>query len=50
MDPNDLLLTALRATLVYFFMLLVVRLVNGSRDWYERPAAARPPATIGRNP
>jgi ACR3 family arsenite transporter len=31
-------------------MLLVVRLVNGSRDWYERPAAARPPATIGRNP
>ena len=31
-------------------MLLVVRLVNGSRDWYERPAAARSPATIGRNP
>ena len=31
-------------------MLLVVRLVNGSRDWYERPAAARAPATIGRNP
>lgn len=28
MDPNDLLLTALRATLVYFFMLLVVRLLG----------------------
>ncbi|HPU51070.1 MAG TPA: ACR3 family arsenite efflux transporter [Burkholderiaceae bacterium] len=31
-------------------MLLVVRLVNGSRDWYERPAAARAPATLERKP
>jgi uncharacterized membrane protein YcaP (DUF421 family) len=28
MDPQDLMLTALRATLVYFFLLLVVRLLG----------------------
>ncbi len=28
MDPQDLMLTALRATLIYFFLLLVVRLLG----------------------
>lgn len=28
MDPHDLLLTALRATLIYFFLLLVVRVLG----------------------
>jgi uncharacterized membrane protein YcaP (DUF421 family) len=31
MDPNDLLQTALRATLIYFFLLLVIRL-SGKRS------------------